>query len=84
MSQTIEVGFPAFIKDGGESVGVVRALDRQQVTIYVENAGDFHVPLSAVRDAHSGKVLLDPDKLEPAMQTAIGHIHDAEDPKLVG
>jgi hypothetical protein len=48
--------------------------------IYVENAGDFVVPLSAVEAVHSQKVILSCGKLEPRLRRAIGHAHDAEEP----
>jgi hypothetical protein len=48
--------------------------------IYVENAGDFVVPISAVEAVHSQKVILDCGKLERRLRQAIGHAHDVEDP----
>jgi hypothetical protein len=47
--------------------------------IYVENAGDFVVPLSAVEAVHSQKVILTCGKLERRLRQAIGHAHDAEE-----
>lgn len=47
--------------------------------IYVENAGDFVVPLSAVEAVHSQKVILNCRKLERRLRQAIGHAHDAEE-----
>ena len=37
--------------------------------IYVENAGEFVVPLSAVEAVHSQKVILNCGKLERRLQT---------------
>jgi len=48
--------------------------------IYVENAGDFVVPLSAVAAVHSQKVILTCSKLDRRLRQAIGHAHDAEEP----
>ena len=50
------------------------------LVIYVENAGDFVVPLSAVESVHSQKVILSCGKLERRLRQAIGHAHDAEEP----
>ena len=51
-----------------------------ELVIYVENAGDFVVPISAVEAVHSQKVILDCGKLERRLRQAIGHAHDVEDP----
>jgi len=50
------------------------------LVIYVENAGDFVVPLEAVEAVHSQKVIVNCRKLEPRLREAIGHAHDAEEP----
>ena len=81
MSENIEVGFQAFISDGGEEFGAVRAVapgGRSELVIYVENAGDFAVPLDAVESVHSGKVIFNCAKLDHRLRRAIGHAHDAE------
>jgi hypothetical protein len=85
MQDKIEVGFQTFVADGGEEFGAVRALaprGRPEVVIYVENAGDFTVPLSAVESVHSGKVIFNCAKLDLRLRRAIGHAHDAEKPGL--
>jgi hypothetical protein len=41
-----------------------RQCGRPELLIYVENAGDFTVPLSAVDAVHSEKVLLNCAKLD--------------------
>jgi len=69
MRENIEVGFQAFISDGGEEFGAVRAVapgGRSELVIYVENAGDFAVPLDAIESVHH------------RLRRAIGHAHDAE------
>ena len=80
MSDKIEVGFQAFVSDGGEEFGAIReiAKDGRTLTVYVENAGDFRVPRDAVASVHSQKVVFDCGKLEVALRRAIGHAHDAE------
>jgi hypothetical protein len=83
MQEAIEAGYQVFVADGGEDVGAVRqvAPDGQpELVIYVENAGDFFVPLTAVKAVHFQKVILDCEKLEPRLRQAIGHAHDAEEP----
>ena len=85
MDEKIEVGFQAFLSDGGEEFGAVRAVrpgGRPALLIYVENAGEFEVPLSAVESAHSEKVILTCAKLDRRLREAIGHAHDAEKPGL--
>jgi hypothetical protein len=79
----IEIGFQIFVSDGGPEVGAVRLVapfGRPELEIYVENAGDFVVPLSAVASVHANKVVLDFKKLDPKLQRAVRHAHDAEEP----
>ena len=56
MQEKIAAGFQTFVSDGGEEFGAVRAVaphGRHELVIYVENAGDFTVPLDAVESVHS-------------------------------
>jgi hypothetical protein len=78
----IEVGFHVFTADGGEEVGAVRELTPAGVVVYVENAGDFEVPLAAISAVHAQKVILNCAALEAALRSAIGHAHDDEVPGL--
>jgi hypothetical protein len=81
MSENIRVGFQTFVSDGGpEEFGSVRDISRdgRRLTVYVENAGDFQVPVDAVVSVQSEKVTFDCKKLEPKLRAAIGHAHDAE------
>lgn len=83
MQGSIEVGYQAFVSDGGEEFGAVRQVSpngRPELVIYVENAGDFAVPLDAVEAVHSQKVILNCRKLGDRLRQAIGHAHDAEEP----
>jgi hypothetical protein len=83
MQEAIEIGYQTFVSDGGEEFGAVREVlpnGRPELVIYVENAGDFVVPLSAVASVHSQKVILTCSKLERRLRRAIGHAHDAEEP----
>jgi hypothetical protein len=84
MSEKIEEGFVVFIADGAEGVGAVEQVGATSITVYVENAGEFEVPRSAIKDVHSQKVILDPKRLDRGFLDAIGHQHDREDPNLVG
>jgi len=83
MREHIEVGYQTFVSDGGEEFGAVRQVaphGRPELVIYVENGGDFVVPLDAVEAVHSQKVILNCRKLERRLREAIGHAHDAEVP----
>ncbi len=84
MSETIDTGFMVFLAEGKEGIGAVRETAPNHIIVYVENSGEFPVPRSAIRSVHDGKVLLDPAKLDKALLTAVGHVHDSEDPRLVG
>ena len=51
MQEAIEIGYQTFVSDGDEEFGAVREVSpngRPELVIYVENAGEFVVPLSAV------------------------------------
>ena len=83
MREEIAVGYQVFVSDGGEVFGAVRQIaphGRPELVIYVENAGDFVVPLEAIEAIHSQKVIVNCEKLEQRLREAIGHAHDAEEP----
>jgi hypothetical protein len=80
--ETIRAGYQAFTADGGEEFGAVRDVTDDTITIYVENAGDFVVPLDAITSVHAQKVIVDCAKVEPQLRDAIAHAHDAEEPGL--
>jgi hypothetical protein len=84
MSDKIEQGFMAFLADGATGIGAVREVTMQGLVIYVENAGEFNVPLSAVMAVHDQKVMLDKGKLGKALLKAASRSHDQEDPNLAG
>lgn len=71
-----------FVADGELGVGAVRQVrpDTGELIVNVENGGDFAIPAAAVRDVHSGKVVLDVEHLPQAMRKALHHPHDAEYP----
>jgi hypothetical protein len=82
MQEQIEIGYQAFVSDGGEEFGAIREVSPEGLVVYVENAGDFRVPLDAVKSVHFQKVVFDCDKLDHRLRRAIGHAHDAEVPGL--
>jgi hypothetical protein len=84
MKHKIEIGYQAFTDDSAEDFGAVRyvAADGKSVSVYVENAGDFVIPTSAVSDVQEEKVTFACAKLDAKLRAAIGHAHDAEDPDL--
>lgn len=79
---TIRVGDQAFTADGGEEFGAVRGVGNDAIVVYVENAGDFVVPIAAVTDVHAQKVIVDCARVSPELRAAIDHAHDAEEPGL--
>jgi hypothetical protein len=83
--EAIEDGFEVFISDNDKPFGaVIQEPTRAggDFVIYVENAGEFTVPASAVHAVHSEKVILDAAKLDKRLRDAIRHAHDAEDPNI--
>ncbi len=82
MAEAIQEGFDVFIHEGGKSFGAVRQVHAHDIVVYVENAGDFVVPLSAIQDVASEKVVLDAGKLEPKLREAIRRAHSGEDPRI--
>jgi hypothetical protein len=82
MRERIEIGFQAFVSDGGEGFGAIRDVSPDGLVVYVENGGEFRIPLEAVAAVHSQKVVFDCRKLDDRLRRAIGHAHDAEVPGL--
>jgi hypothetical protein len=80
VKEPIQVGYQTFVDDSPEEFGAVRALsdDGRDVTVYVENAGDFYVPASAVVSVQSEKVTFACGRLDRKLRAAIGHAHDQE------
>ena len=81
----ISAGFDVFVHDGDKAFGAVRQVaprGRPELVVYVENAGDFTVPLDAVASVHSDKVILNCGKLDYSLRKAIGHAHENEDPRI--
>jgi hypothetical protein len=81
----IAIGYQVYLEEGAEECGAVREVapaGRPEVTIYVENGGDFIVAADAVHSVHDGKVLLDRKRLDERLLRAIAHVHDREEPGL--
>ncbi len=85
MSETIKEGFMVFVSDGEDGIGSVREVSQKppELVIYIENAGDFVVPMSAVKEVHFDKVILDSTKLDSPLLDAISHARDSEDPDYI-
>src|SRR5256886_13878977 len=81
MRETIEVGYQTFVADGDEEFGAIREISPDGLVVYVENAGEFRVPLDAVEAVHSQKVIFDCGKLDRRLRRAIGHAHAAGGPR---
>jgi hypothetical protein len=84
MHKKIQEGFDVFLHDGDGFVGAVRRVHRHGVTVYVEDAGDYEVPVEAIVDVDAEKVTLDSARLDPKMLDAIRRRRRDEDPKLAG
>jgi hypothetical protein len=82
MAEAIQEGFDVFLHDGEKAFGAVRQVHGHSIVIYVENGGDFAVPLTAVKDVQSGKVVLDSTRLEPNLREAIRQAHSGEDKRI--
>jgi hypothetical protein len=84
-NEPVQEGFEVFVSDDDKAFGAVRQVrphGRSELIVYVENAGDFMIPLAAVTAVHSQKVIVDCRKLDHRLRKAIGHAHEAEDPRI--
>ena len=86
MVESIKIGYQVFSEDGGEEFGAVRSISgggagshgRREIVVYVENAGDFVVPASAITAVHDQKVILNLRAVDAQLRNAISHAHDNE------
>jgi len=78
----IKEDYVVFVHDGDKQIGAVRHVSHNEIRVYVENAGDFAVPLSAVKEVTDDKVVLDGSKLAADLRKAISHAHSGEDPRI--
>jgi hypothetical protein len=84
MQESIQREFMVFLAEGEEGIGAVHDVTAQDLSVYVENFGEFLVPLSAVKSVHDQKVILDRDQVSEKLLRAVRHAHDSEDPRLAG
>lgn len=80
MSESLKVGQMVFVADGELGVGAVREVGENDWVVNIQNGGDFKLPMRAIKEVHSGKVLLALDQLPPDVREALRHPHDAEIP----
>ncbi|MGH7824880.1 MAG: hypothetical protein ACREQ7_06850 [Candidatus Binatia bacterium] len=81
--RAIETGFHVYLEDGGKDFGAVRQVapgGREEIVVYIQNGGNFIVPLEAVRSAHDGKVILDRAGLDDRVRDAIAQARAQEVP----
>ena len=84
-NEHIEAGFEVFLSDTDKPFGAVRKIAKHgkpALVVYIENSGDFDVPLEAIQSVHAQKIIVDGTKLHPKLRAAIGHAHDNEDPRI--
>lgn len=77
-----QFGDQVYLTEGGEEFGAIRAVapnGEPELLVYVENGGEFTVPLEAVAAVHDRKVILREHALTAEMRAAIKHAHDRED-----
>jgi len=78
MREQLEPGQMVFVADGEVGVGAVREVREAEVVVNIQNTGDVVLPRDAMRDIHSGKVVLDLDRLAPSIIEALNRVHDSE------
>jgi hypothetical protein len=81
-NEHVQEDFEVFVSDSDKAFGAVRQILPHEIVVYVENAGDFIVPQSAIKAVHAQKVIVDCDKLDHRLRKAIGRAHDSEDPNI--
>ncbi len=82
MAARIEEGFEVFLHDGDVAFGAVQhapAPGAHELVIYVEDTGEFRVPMTAVKAVHEGKVMLNKGMLHVELLEAIARAHAEED-----
>jgi hypothetical protein len=74
--KSIETGFPVTVEETGKDFGTVRQVapgGRDEIIVYIQNEGNFIVPVQGVRGAQDGKVVLDRAGLDDRLRNAIAH-----------
>ena len=80
--EKIREGFDVFLKDGGHAFGAVREVRNNEIVVYIENSGDFIIPMASVKEVEAEKVVLDGTKLDAKLREAIRRAHSVEDPRI--
>jgi hypothetical protein len=84
MREYIQREYMVFLAEGEEGIGAVHDVTAHDFSVYVENFGEFLVPLRAVKSVHDQKVVLDRTQVSKKLLRAVQHAHDGEDPRLAG
>lgn len=74
----VTVGDQVYVGSNLEEVGAVKEVAKGYLIIYIENSGEFRIDGPSVLSAHDGKLILDPDKLEAGLASAIKTAHARE------
>jgi len=74
----VSIGDQVYLEHNDEEIGAVREVARDHLIVYVENSGDVQIPGPAVKEAHDGKVVLDPAKLDRGVLAAMRQAHQRE------
>ena len=82
MQEEIREGFDVFTHDGEKAFGAVRQIRSGEIVVYIENAGDFEIPLAAITDVHDEKVILNAAALDTRLKDAIRKAHSGEDLRI--
>jgi len=81
----LQIGFQVFAQDGGDEFGAVRDVcpgGKDEILVNIENGGDHCIPLDAIVDVHSEKVIVDLSRLPSSIKRAVDRAHKAEQPGL--
>jgi hypothetical protein len=81
MQEVVEPDYEVFVSGEVTAFGAVREVSpqgRPELVVYVENAGDFIIPFTAVEAVHGQKIIVNRAKLGPHLGEAIDHAHDTE------
>jgi len=75
----VQVGDQVFVGSALEEVGAVRKVAHDHLVVYIEGGGEFRIEGPEVLSAHDGKLVLDGEKLSPAMREAVAKAHENEE-----
>lgn len=84
MASAIQPDSMVFFAEGEEGIGAVREVTGDAISVYIENCGEFLVPLGAVKAVHDGKVVIDQDQVSAKFLRAVSLAHASEDPRAAG